>query len=80
MDLRKRHPPSFSIAWNVAARTPLVALDARVATWLHEHASDGLTAFLLAVTHLNSLGAISAWSVLFAVVLARLRESLSDFP
>jgi undecaprenyl-diphosphatase len=62
------------IGWQVSARMPLVALDAKVATWLHEHASNGLTAFLLAVTHLHSTGAIAAWSVLFAVVLARLRE------
>ena len=64
----------LAIAWNVSALTSLAALDVRIATWLHEHATPVLTALMLAITHLNSTLAISAWSVGFAVVLARLRE------
>jgi membrane-associated phospholipid phosphatase len=64
----------LAIAWSVSGRTPLVALDARVASWLHAHASPGLTSLMLAVTHANSTIAISAWSVAFGLVLARMRE------
>ncbi|HEV3010377.1 MAG TPA: VTT domain-containing protein [Burkholderiales bacterium] len=62
------------IAWHVSARTSLAALDARIAEWLHAHASPALTAVLLAVTHLNSTVAMGIWSAVFAVVLAKLRE------
>ncbi|HZO01911.1 MAG TPA: phosphatase PAP2 family protein, partial [Burkholderiales bacterium] len=64
----------LAIAWNVTANTALVALDARVAHWLHEHGRPSLIAFLLAVTHLNSTVAITVYSVIFGAVLARLRE------
>lgn len=64
----------LAIAWNVSAGSALVALDARIAEWLHARGSEGLIAFLLAVTHLNSTWAIGAWSAAFAVVLARMRE------
>ncbi len=62
------------IAWNVSGRTALVELDTKAAAWLHAHATPGLTTFLLAFTHLNSTLAISAYSCLFAILLARLRE------
>jgi undecaprenyl-diphosphatase len=64
----------LAIAWNVTAMQGLVALDARVADWLHAHGRPGLIAFLLTVTHLNSLAAIGAWSAVFAAFLARMRE------
>ena len=64
----------LAIAWNVAARSSIGALDVRVADWLHAHASPALTAFLLAVTHLHSLAGIGLGSVAFAAVLAKLRE------
>ncbi len=64
----------LAIAWNVAAGTPLVALDTRIAAWLHAHASEALIAFLLAVTHLNSVLAIGLYSAVFGIVLARMRE------
>jgi membrane-associated phospholipid phosphatase len=64
----------LAIAWNIVNPTPLVILDAKLAAWLHAHSAPWLTAFLLAVTHLNSTLAISAWSMLFATVLARMRE------
>lgn len=64
----------LAIAWNVSSRAPLVSLDARVATWLHVQATPGFTTFMLWVTHANSTVAMAAWSVVFAGVLARLRE------
>ena len=64
----------LAIAWNVSAGSWLVALDARIAAWLHAHGSEGLIAVLLAVTHLNSMAAIGLWSAAFAAVLARMRE------
>ena len=64
----------LAIAWNVLDRTALVVLDARLAAWLHAHGSPALTRFLLAVTHLNSTVAISIYSVVFALLLARMRE------
>jgi undecaprenyl-diphosphatase len=64
----------LAIAWSVSSRMPIVALDARVADWLHSHATPGLTAFMLVVTHANSTVAISAYAVIFALVLARMRE------
>jgi undecaprenyl-diphosphatase len=62
------------IAWNVLDRTAMVVLDAKLAAWLHEHGSPALTPFLLAVTHLNSTVAISIYSMVFALLLARMRE------
>lgn len=64
----------LALAWNVAARTTLVALDVRVADWLHAHGNRALTFLLLAVTHLHSPAALGAWTALFAALLARLRE------
>jgi len=64
----------LAIAWNVTARSSLAELDARTADWLHAHATPALTAFMLAVTHLNSTVAIGLWSALFGVALAKLRE------
>jgi uncharacterized membrane protein YdjX (TVP38/TMEM64 family)/membrane-associated phospholipid phosphatase len=64
----------LAIAWNVTAMSGLVALDARVAEWLHAHGRPGLIAFLLAVTHLNSTAAIGVWSAVLGVFLGRLRE------
>jgi undecaprenyl-diphosphatase len=64
----------IAIAWNVSSHAPLVRVDAKIAGWLHEAAAPGLTTFLLVVTHVNSTVAISAWSLAFAGVLARMRE------
>lgn len=64
----------LALAWSVSGHTRLVELDARIAEWLHAHGRPGLIAFLLGVTHLNSTVAIGVWSVVFGVVLARLRE------
>jgi undecaprenyl-diphosphatase len=64
----------LAIGWNVSHGGRLLAFDERVSAWLQAHHSPGLTAFLLAVTHLNSVAAIGAWSVVFGIVLARMRE------
>ena len=64
----------LAIAWNVTARSALVALDARVAQWLHAHASGALIAFFFAITSLHSTVAVIAGSAIFGAVLARLRE------
>ena len=64
----------LAIAWNVETRSRLVALDGRIATWLHEHAVPGATAFFLAVTNLHSTLPMSVATVAFGVALARLRE------
>ncbi len=64
----------FALAWNVATHDTIVTIDARVADWLHRHASAPVTAVMLAITHANSTVAISAMSVLFAAALARMRE------
>ena len=64
----------LAIAWNVTARSALVALDSRVATWLHGHGSRPLTALLFLVTNLHAPLAITAWSAIFGAYLARLRE------
>ena len=63
-----------AIAWNITGRTALTVIDADVAEWLHARATPGLTAFILAFTHMHSLAAIALYSVVFAAVLARLRE------
>ena len=64
----------LAIARDVVERGWLTTLDAEVAQRLHERTSPALTAFLLAITHLNSLGAIGVYSIAFAAFLARARE------
>ena len=64
----------YTLAWNVASRSPLVALDARLSVWLHTHGNGALTAVMLFIAHANSTVAMTAWSLIFAAVLARLRE------
>jgi uncharacterized membrane protein YdjX (TVP38/TMEM64 family)/membrane-associated phospholipid phosphatase len=66
----------LAIAWNVSAPSALVALDARVAEWLHAHGRPSLIAFLVAVTHLHSIAAMCLWTAVFGAVLARLRERI----
>jgi len=64
----------LAIAWSVASRAPLISIDAKVAAWLHQHATPTLTLFLLGVTHANSTVGVAAYALLFAAVLAKLRE------
>jgi undecaprenyl-diphosphatase len=64
----------LAIAWSVSSRAPIVTFDAQVSEWLHAHATPGLTSIMLVVTHANSTVAISVYGVIFALVLARMRE------
>jgi hypothetical protein len=64
----------YSIAWDVASHASLVVLDAKVAAWLHAHGTPELTAFMLAITTLNSTAGIAIMAAAFALVLARMRE------
>lgn len=64
----------LGLAWNVASHDTIVLWDAEVAAWLHRHAREPLTTLMLGITHANSTVAISAWSVLFALLLARMKE------
>ena len=64
----------LAIAEDVTTRDPLVLLDARIATWLHAHASPGLTKFFLLVTYLHSQAAICVFAMILASVLAWQRD------
>lgn len=60
----------LAIAEDVASGEPLVILDARIATWLHAHASPGLTKFFLLVTYVHGLAPICAITLVLASALA----------
>lgn len=64
----------LALAWNVATHDTIVVVDQEVAVWLHQHGTPWLTRAMLTVSTLNSTVAIVAWSAIFALVLARLRE------
>jgi membrane-associated phospholipid phosphatase len=64
----------LAIAWNVLNPTPLILLDISVATWLHASPRPVLTRFLFGVTELHSMLGLSVLCVVFALVLAKLRE------
>ena len=64
----------LAIAWNVNAHAALVTLDAKVATWLHGQATPVATAFFMGVTMMNSILGVTVMSLVFAAVLARMRE------
>ena len=64
----------LAIAWNVSAHAQIVVIDAKVAVWLHTHATPWLTDFFIVVTTIHSVAGTIALSVAFGAVLARLRE------
>jgi PAP2 superfamily. len=64
----------FNLAWDVATSTKIVVLDAKMATWLHQHANARVTELMLLVTTLNSIAGTSIMAACFALALARLRE------
>jgi undecaprenyl-diphosphatase len=64
----------ITLAWNVAAHTHLLLLDASVSSWLHARRVPALTQVMLAVSDLHSPGAVVAWTAIFALILTRLRE------
>lgn len=64
----------FMLAVDVSTHTDLVLLDAKVAAWLHAHATNETAAFLYAVTTLHSTVGTTLMAVAFGIVLWRLRE------
>jgi len=64
----------FMLAWDVETRAPLVLLDAQTAAWLHLHATLELVAFLYAVTQVNSTVGLGAMTIIFMIVLWRMKE------
>ena len=64
----------FGLAWNITARSALVALDGRIVNWMHARTGGAALSFLYAVTQLHSPPAMIVMSVLFAAMLARLRQ------
>ena len=63
----------FGLAWNVASRDTIVTIDAAIAEWLHRHGTRPVTMALLAITHANSTVGLSSLTVIFAIVLARMK-------
>jgi membrane-associated phospholipid phosphatase len=63
-----------ALAWNVSVQTRIVQFDAAIVAWLAAHRVAVLTTVMLAITQLNSLTAVAAWSLVFGAALARMRE------
>ena len=57
------------IAVDVVTGSPLLAVDARVSIWLHQHANAALTRVMLGITHAHSLAAIIAYTLVTAAFL-----------
>lgn len=64
----------LAIAEDVTTSDPLVLLDTRIATWLHAHASPGLTKFFLLVTYIHGLVPICVFAMILASALAWQRD------
>ena len=64
----------LTLAWNVASHAPLVLMDARVAAFLHQHASPGFTRAMLLITNAHSTVAVAIFGLAFAAILWRMRE------
>ena len=64
----------LAIAWDVASHSQLVSIDAKVAAWLHSHATPTLTQLMLAVSDIHSAVGIAAMSAILAFVMWRMRE------
>lgn len=52
-----------AIAEDVATRDPITIVDARLSEWLHGHAVEPLTTFMLSVTHLHSWWGVTAMTL-----------------
>lgn len=63
-----------SLSWKVATYAPLVVLDQKVATWLHNHGTPEITAFMYAVTTLHDVPGTAILALAFGVTLAWLRQ------
>ncbi len=64
----------LAIAEDVVSGDPLVLLDARLAKWLHAHASAGLTQFFLQVSLMHGVPAICVYTAALAAFLALQRD------
>ena len=64
----------MALAWNVAANNSVVRIDDAVMGWLNTRRTPLVTSLMLFLTHSHSIAAVSAWTLLFAGVLARMRE------
>ena len=64
----------LAIAEDVVTGDPLVLLDARLANWLHAHASAKLTQFFLQVSLIHGVAAICAYTAALAALLALQRD------
>jgi membrane-associated phospholipid phosphatase len=63
-----------SLAWKVASYAPLVVFDQKVATWLHQHGTLELTAFMYAITTMHDIAGVALLSLAFGALLAWLRQ------
>lgn len=63
-----------TLAWGVAARTPLVLTDLHITQWMAAHRTEPVTAAMLGISLLHSVGAIATWTLLFGAWLAWMRE------
>ena len=64
----------LTIAWDVETHAELVVMDARVATWLHGHASRLLTPMMWGITHAHGEIGLIVLALAFAAILWRKRE------
>jgi membrane-associated phospholipid phosphatase len=64
----------FVLAVDVSTHTDIVVLDAKVAAWLHTHATPETVAFLYAVTTIHSSTGTALLVLAFGAVLVRLKE------
>lgn len=62
------------IAEDVVTGDPLTVVDARVAAWFHTHAAPLLTQWMLVVTHLHGVVAISLYTGIAVLFLAWKRD------
>jgi membrane-associated phospholipid phosphatase len=61
------------LAADVVAHASITILDDALARWLHAHATPGMTAFMLALTHLHGHLGIGVLSILLAAFFLRAR-------
>ena len=63
-----------AIAEDVVTGDRITLVDARITQWLHEHASAGLTRWMLLATDLHSTIAVSCYSAVVAICFVHARQ------
>jgi len=63
-----------AIAEDVVTGDRITLVDVAIAQWLHEHASAGLTRWMLLVTDLHSTIAVSCYSAIATICFVRKRQ------